>query len=106
MAPPIFDPPQEVRLNRSPLFEVGRNELMWAAAVMKMSRTDHSSIEQPGQSAVGHSGTPTGLPRLWLQLPVETQRQLAQQIARLLQRVQLTPPHAMEGHRAEHGNIG
>jgi hypothetical protein len=44
MAPPIFDPPQEVRLNRSPLFEVGRNELMWAAAVMKMSRTDHMCV--------------------------------------------------------------
>jgi hypothetical protein len=73
---------------------------------MKMSRTDHSSIEQPGQSAVGHSGMPTGLPRLWLQLPVETQLQLAQRIARLLQRVQLIPPRAMEEHRAEHDDIG
>jgi hypothetical protein len=73
--------------------------------VMKMSRTDHSSIEQPSQSAVGHSATPTGLPRLWFRLPVETQRQLAQQIARLVQRVRLTPPQAMEGNRAEHGNI-
>jgi hypothetical protein len=69
---------------------------------MKMSRTDHSSIEQPGQSAVGHSG----MPRLWLQLPVETQLQLAQRIARLLQRVQLIPPRAMEEHRAEHDDIG
>jgi hypothetical protein len=44
-------------------------------------------------------------PLLWFRLPVETQRQLAQQIARLVQRVRLTPPQAMEGNRAEHGNI-
>jgi hypothetical protein len=43
------------------------------------------------------------MPRLWLQLPHETRRQLAQQIGQLLQRVRMT--QAMEGHRAEHGII-
>jgi hypothetical protein len=71
--------------------------------VMKMSRADRSSIEYPGQSAAGHSGIPTGLPRLWLQLPQETQRQLAQQIGQLLQRLRLT--QTMEAHRAERGII-
>jgi hypothetical protein len=62
-------------------------------------------MEPLGQSTGGYSGTSTGMPRLWLQLPVEIQRQLAQQIAQLLQRVRLTPSQAMETHRAEHGII-
>jgi hypothetical protein len=70
---------------------------------MKMSRADHSSIKRRGQSAAGHPDIATGLPRLWLQLSVETQRHLAQQIGQLLQRVRMT--QAMEGHRAEHGII-
>jgi hypothetical protein len=72
---------------------------------MKISRANRSSMEHPGQSATGYSGTSTRMPSLWLQLPVETQRQLAQQIAQLLQRVRLTPSQAMEGHRAERGII-
>jgi hypothetical protein len=74
---------------------------------MKMSRANRSSMEHPGQSqsTAGYSRTSTGLPRLWLQLPEETQRQLAQQIAQLIQRVRLTPSQAMETHRAEHGII-
>jgi hypothetical protein len=72
---------------------------------MKISRANPSSMEHPGQSTAGYSRTSTGLPRLWLQLPDETQRQLAQQIAQLIQRVRLTPSQAMETHRAEHGII-
>jgi hypothetical protein len=72
---------------------------------MKISRANRSSMEHPGQSTAGYSRTSTGLPRLWLQLPVEAQRQLAQQIAQLIQRVRLTPSQAMETHRAEHGII-
>jgi hypothetical protein len=70
---------------------------------MKISRADRGSIEHPGQSAADQSATPTGLPRLWLRLPMDTQRQLAQQIAQLLQRVRLT--QATEGHHAERGII-
>ncbi len=41
-------------------------------------------------------------PRLWPQLPVETQRQLAQWVAQLVQRLRPRPVRSEEGHRAEH----
>jgi hypothetical protein len=41
-------------------------------------------------------------PRLWPQLPVETQRQLAQWVAQLVQRLRPRPIRSEEGHRAEH----
>jgi hypothetical protein len=55
---------------------------------MRISRADHSPIEHPGQSRSAGTRTATALPRLWPQLPAQTQRQLAQQIGRLLQRRQ------------------
>ena len=42
------------------------------------------------------------LPRLWPQLPVETQRQLAQWVGQLVQRLRPRPVRSEEAHRAEH----
>jgi hypothetical protein len=42
------------------------------------------------------------LPRLWPQLPVETQRQLAQWVGQLVQRLRPRPVGSEEGHHAEH----
>lgn len=45
---------------------------------------------------------PEILPRLWPQLPAETQRQLAQWVGQLVQRLRLRPVRSQEGHHAEH----
>jgi hypothetical protein len=45
---------------------------------------------------------PETLPRLWSRLPVETQRQLAQLVGQLVQRLRPRPVSSEEGHRAEH----
>jgi hypothetical protein len=45
---------------------------------------------------------PEKLVRLWPQLPVETQRQLAQRVGQLVQRLRPRPVGTEEGHRAEH----
>jgi hypothetical protein len=45
---------------------------------------------------------PEKLPRLWPQLPIETQRQLAQRVGQLVQRLRPRPVRSEEGHRAEH----
>jgi hypothetical protein len=63
---------------------------------MRISRADHSPIEHPGQSRSGKTGTATGLPHLWPQLPTQKQRQLAQQIGRLLQRRRQLPSELQE----------
>ena len=42
------------------------------------------------------------LPRLWPHLSVETQRQLAQWVGQLVQRLRPRPVRSEEGHRAEH----
>src|SRR4051812_39208437 len=44
---------------------------------------------------------PEMLPRLWPQLSVETQRQLAQWVGQLVQRLRPRPVRSEEGHRAE-----
>ena len=41
------------------------------------------------------------LPRLWQRLPIETQRQLAQQVGQLVQRLQRRPVRSEESHHAE-----
>jgi hypothetical protein len=63
---------------------------------MRISRSDRSPIEPQGQSTSGQSGTATGLPRLWPELSVERQRQLAQQIGGLLRRSRQTPAQIQE----------
>jgi hypothetical protein len=63
---------------------------------MRISRSDRSPIEPQGQSTSGQTGTATGLPRLWPQLSVEKQRQLAQQIGRLLRRSRHPPAQIQE----------
>jgi hypothetical protein len=45
---------------------------------------------------------PDALPRLWPQLSLETQRQLAQRVGQLVQRLRPRPVRSEEGHRAEH----
>jgi hypothetical protein len=45
---------------------------------------------------------PETLPRLWPQLPVETQGQLAQWVGQLVQRLRPRPVRSEEGYRAEH----
>jgi hypothetical protein len=71
---------------------------------MRILRSDRSPIELQGQSTSGQTGTATGLPRLWRQLSVEKQRQLAQQIGRLLQRSRQPPAPIQETEedRADH----
>ena len=41
-------------------------------------------------------------PSLWSQLPAETQRQLAQQVGQLVQRLRLEAVRSEEGDRADH----
>jgi len=45
---------------------------------------------------------PTGLPRLWGQLPMEKRRQLAQLVGQLVKRLRQVLPREVEGHRADH----
>ena len=64
------------------------------------ARPDSMFLIQPLALAVYlQAGMP---PRLWPQLPVETQRQLAQWVAQLVQRLRPRPIRSEEGHRAEH----
>ncbi len=42
------------------------------------------------------------LPSLWQQLPAERQRQLAQWVGQLVQRLRPRPVGSEEGHHAEH----
>jgi hypothetical protein len=69
---------------------------------MRISRADHAPLEQHGQSTSGQTGTATGLPRLWPQLPAEKRRQLAQQLGQLLQRSRQPPAQIQE---AEEGRV-
>ena len=45
---------------------------------------------------------PEKLPSLWQQLPAERQRQLAQWVGQLVQRLRPRPVRSEEGYRAEH----
>ena len=65
---------------------------------MRISKgaADETSIRRLRRSRPGV------LPRLWPQLPVETQRQLAQQVGQLVQRLRRRPVRSEESHRAEH----
>ena len=57
----------------------------------------------PGETSIRvRRSRPGVLPRLWQQLPIETQRQLAQQVGQLVQRLRRRPVRSEEGHRAEH----
>jgi hypothetical protein len=71
---------------------------------MKISRSDRVPIERLDQSTSGQTGSATGLPRLWLQLSPEKQRQLAQQISGLLRRSWQPPAQIQqtEEDRVEH----
>ena len=66
----------------------------------------------PNQRAIAHQIAPgsrgaiDGLPPLWARLPAEICRQLAQQIARILQRFQPLSPPSEENLRADHDVIG
>jgi len=48
---------------------------------------------------------PEKLPRLWPQLPAERQRQLAQWVGQLVQRLRPRTVGSEEGHHAEHDLI-
>jgi hypothetical protein len=50
-------------------------------------------------------GSEAGVPRLWPRLPAEKQRQLAQQIGLLLQRLRQVPAQETEKHHSEHGIV-
>jgi hypothetical protein len=52
------------------------------------------------------SGASNRLPPLWDRLPAENRRQLAQQIARILQRLQPLSPQSEENHRADYDVVG
>jgi hypothetical protein len=59
---------------------------------------NETSIRQL-QSRTQTAGVP---PRLWLQLPVETRRQLAQRVGQLVQHLRLRSVRSEEGHHADH----
>jgi hypothetical protein len=71
---------------------------------MRIARSDRAPIEPLDQSTSGQIGTATGLPRLWLQLSAEKQRQLAQRISGLLRRSWQPPAQIQqtEEDRVEH----
>ena len=57
----------------------------------------------PGETSIRvRRGRPGVLPRLWQRLPIETQRQLAQQVGQLVQRLRRRPVRSEESHHAEH----
>ena len=64
----------------------------------------HANLEGgAGQDLISvRRSRPGVLPRLWQRLPIETQRQLAQQVGRLVQRLRRRPIRSEESHRAEH----
>ena len=56
----------------------------------------------PGETSIRvRRGRPEVLPRLWQRLPIETQRQLAQQVGQLVQRLRRRPVRSEESHHAE-----
>jgi hypothetical protein len=59
---------------------------------------DETSISQV-RGRTESLGVPS---RLWSQLPVETRRQLAQQVGQLVQRLRLRSVRSEEGDRADH----
>jgi hypothetical protein len=70
---------------------------------MRILRAHHCSIDRLQDQTTGSvSAMPTGLPRLWGQLPMEKRRQLAQLIGQLVRRLRQTLPREVGGHRADH----
>jgi hypothetical protein len=70
---------------------------------MRILRAHRCSIDRLQDQTTGSvSAMPTGLPRLWGQLPMEKRRQLAQLIGQLVKRLRQTLPREVEGHRADH----
>jgi hypothetical protein len=67
---------------------------------MRISKAtaDETSSSRP-RGGTERPGMPPGL---WLRLPVETRRQLAQLVGELLQRLRLRSVQSEEGDRAEH----
>ena len=63
----------------------------------KPAVVDASNARRPGVTE-----TPGAVPRLWLQLPAETRRQLAQQVGQLVQRLRLQSVQPNEVGHAEH----
>jgi hypothetical protein len=70
---------------------------------MRMPRAGVCPTEHlQGQSAERSEGAPGAVPRIWLQLPPERRRQLAQRMGALLQRLSEAQAREPEEHRAEH----
>ena len=66
--------------------------------ISKAAVVDASSARRPGVTET----TPGEVPRLWLQLPAETRRQLAQQLGQLVQRLRLQSVQPIEVGHDEH----
>lgn len=62
--------------------------------------------QPPAHTAAEPSEANGGLPPLWDRLPAENRRQLAQQIARILQRLLRLSPRSEENHCADHDVVG
>jgi hypothetical protein len=69
---------------------------------MSKVATDETSSSRP-RGRTESLGIP---PDLWLRLPVETRRQLAQQVGQLVQRLRLRSVRSEEGDRADHDVVG
>lgn len=70
---------------------------------MRILRARRCSIDRRRGHRTGSvSAKPTGLPRLWGQLPMEKRRQLAQLVGQLVSRLRQALPREVEGHRADH----
>jgi len=63
---------------------------------MGTSRRDDCPPERRQYQSAEEDRTPAELPRLWLELPLEKRRQLAQQVAHLLQRLRPGSPRPKE----------
>src|SRR5690348_8244168 len=71
---------------------------------MRISKAvaDETSSSRPW-AGTRTAGMPTSL---WSRLPVETRRQLAQQVGQLVQRLRLQSVRSEEGDRANHDVVG
>jgi hypothetical protein len=67
---------------------------------------NRGAIAKSPTHTVESSGASNRLPPLWDRLPAENRRQLAQQIARILQRLQPLSPQSEENHRADYDVVG
>lgn len=59
---------------------------------------DMADKRRRSRTRTGFGEMPEMPPRLWPQLPIEKQRQLAQHVGQLLQRLRPLSAHAREGH--------